>query len=425
MTTTDSEMMEDPVRPVIDDELVDRLMAQVDAQGLELLGPEGVLTELTSRILSRGLEVEMADHLGYEKGDPAGWGSGNNRNGSYPKTVQTDAGTVGVEMPRDRNATFEPQLIAKHQRRLRGFNELVISLVARGMTTRDTRAHLQEIYGVEVSAELISKVTDAIVPELRAWQQRPLDAVYPILYLDAIVVKVRTDHVVVNRGVSIAMAVDVDGRKHVLGLWLGKGDEGAKFWLGVITELKNRGVTDVLVVCCDGLTGFADAIEAVWPNTTVQTCVVHLIRNSIRFCSWKDRKAVTRALKPIYRAATIEAAALALDDFETEWGGQYRAIVDLWRRNWERFCPFLAFDAAIRKIIYTTNAIESLNYQLRKVTKTRGHFPTEDAVLKILYLAIRNIENNRGGELGTGTQGWKQALNAFAITFPGRLDPTT
>ena len=276
MTTTDSEMMEDPVRPVIDDELVDRLMAQVDAEGLELLGPEGVLTELTSRILSRGLEVEMADHLGYEKGDPAGWGSGNNRNGSYPKTVQTDAGTVGVEMPRDRNATFEPQLIPKHQRRLRGFNELVISLVARGMTTRDTRAHLQEIYGVEVSAELISKVTDAIVPELRAWQQRPLDAVYPILYLDAIVVKVRTDHVVVNRPVYIAMAVDVDGRKHVLGLWLGKGDEGAKFWLGVITELKNRGVTDVLVVCCDGLTGFADAIEAVWPNTTVQTCVVHL-----------------------------------------------------------------------------------------------------------------------------------------------------
>ena len=255
MTTTDSEMMEDPVRPVIDDELVDRLMAQVDAQGLELLGPEGVLTELTSRILSRGLEVEMADHLGYEKGDPAGWGSGNNRNGSYPKTVQTDAGTVGVEMPRDRNATFEPQLIAKHQRRLRGFNELVISLVARGMTTRDTRAHLQEIYGVEVSAELISKVTDAIVPELRAWQQRPLDAVYPILYLDAIVVKVRTDHVVVNRGVYIAMAVDVDGRKHVLGLWLGKGDEGAKFWLGVITELKNRGVTDVLVV---GLVKFTD-----------------------------------------------------------------------------------------------------------------------------------------------------------------------
>ena len=425
MTTTDGEMRGDPVRPVIDDELVDRLMAQVDAEGLELLGPEGVLTELTSRILSRGLEVEMTDHLGYEKSDPVGWGSGNNRNGSYPKTVQTDAGTVPVEMPRDRNASFEPRLIPKHQRRLSGFNELVISLVARGMTVRDTQAHLQEIYGVEVSPELISKVTDAILPELRAWQQRPLDAVYPILYLDAVVVKVRSDHVVVNRPVYIAMAVDIDGAKHVLGIWLGKGDEGAKFWLGVLTELKNRGVTDVLIACCDGLTGFGDAIETVWPHTTVQTCVVHLIRNSIKYCSWKDRKAVTKALKPIYQAATVDAATDALGAFELEWGGQYPAIVDLWRRNWERFTPFLAFDAPIRRIIYTTNAIESLNYQLRKVTKTRGHFPTGDAVLKILYLAIRNIGNNRGGELGTNTQGWKQALNAFAITFPGRLDPTT
>jgi len=425
MTSTDGEMRNDRAGPVIDDELVDRLMAQVDAEGLELLGPDGVLTELTSRILSRGLEVEMTDHLGYEKGDPAGWGSGNNRNGSYAKTVQTDAGTVPVEMPRDRNATFEPQLIPKHQRRLSGFNELVISLVARGMTVRDTQAHLQEVYGVEVSPELISKVTDAVLPELRAWQQRPLDAVYPILYLDAISVKVRSDHIVVNRPVYIAMAVDVDGRKHVLGLWLGKGDEGAKFWLGVLSELKNRGVGDVLVACCDGLTGFGDAIEAVWPNTTVQTCVVHLIRNSIRYCSWKDRKAVVKALRPIYQAPSIDAAVDALDGFDAEWGDRYPAIVDLWRRNWERFTPFLGFDAAIRKIIYTTNAIESLNYQLRKVTKARGHFPTGDAVLKILYLAIRNIGNHRGGELGTGTHGWKQALNAFAITFPGRLDPTT
>jgi len=425
MTTTDSEMANDPVRPVIDDELVDRLMAQVDAEGLELLGPDGVLTELTSRILSRGLEVEMADHLGYERGDPAGWGSGNNRNGSYPKMVHTDAGTVPVEMPRDRNATFEPQLIPKHQRRLSGFNELVISLVARGMTTRDTQAHLQEIYGVEVSPELISKVTDAVLPELRAWQSRPLDAIYPILYLDAISVKVRSDHIVVNRPVYIAMAVDTEGRRHVLGLWLGKGDEGAKFWLGVLTDLRNRGVGDVLVACCDGLSGFGDAIETVWPATTVQTCVVHLIRNSIRYCSWKDRKAVTRALRPIYQAPSVEAATDALDDFELEWGDRYPAIVAVWRRNWERFTPFLGFDPAIRKIIYTTNAIESLNYQLRKVTKTRGHFPTSDAVLKILYLAIRNIGNNRGGELGTGTHGWKQALNAFAITFPGRLDPTT
>ena len=337
--------------------------------------PDGILTELTSRILSRGLEVEMVDHLGYEKGDPAGWGSGNNRNGSYDKTVQTDAGTVGVEMPRDRNATFEPQLIPKHQRRLSGFNDLVISLVARGMTVRDTQAHLQEIYGTQVSPELISKVTDAIIPELREWQQRPLDEMYPIMYLDAIVVKVRTDGHVRNRPVYIALAVDVEGRKHVLGLWLGKGDEGSKFWLSVLTELHNRGLDDVLIVCCDGLTGFGDAIEAVWPETIVQTCVVHLIRNSMRYCSWKDRKAVTRALRSIYKADTVDAAAGALDDFESEWGDQYPAIVDVWRRNWERFTPFLEFNPAIRKIIYTTNAVESLNYQLRKVTKTRGHFP--------------------------------------------------
>ena len=425
MTTTDSEMMSEPMRPVIDDELVDRLMAQVDAEGLELLGPDGVLTELTSRILSRGLEVEMADHLGYEKGDPAGWGSGNNRNGSYEKTVNTDAGAVPVEMPRDRDATFEPLLIPKHQRRLSGFNDLVISLVARGMTTRDTQAHLQEIYGTEVSAELISKVTDAILPELREWQQRPLDAMYPIMYLDAIVVKVRTDGHVRNRPVYIAMAVDVDGAKHVLGLWPGKGNEGSKFWLTVLTELKNRGLDDVLIICCDGLAGFGDAIEAVWPQTIVQTCVVHLIPNSMKYCSWKDRKAVTRALKPIYKAPHVDAAADALDDFESEWGNQYPAIVDVWRRAWERFTPFLEFNPAIRKIIYTTNAVESLHYQLRKVTKTRGHFPTDDVVLKILYLALRNIGSTRGGELGTGTQGWKQALNAFAISFPGRLDPTT
>ena len=260
------------------------------------------------------------------------------------------------------------------------------------------------------------------VDELRAWQSRPLDAVYPLLYLDAIVVKVREDRVVVNRPVYIALGVDVEGRKHVLGLWLGKGDEGAKFWLSVLTALRNRGVKDVLIACCDGLTGFGDAIEAVWPQAVVQTCVVHLIRNSVKFCGWKDRKALTKALKPIYQAVDLDDAGEALDDFEIDWGGRYPAIVDLWRRNWERFTPFLGFDPAIRRIIYTTNAIESLNYQLRKVTKTRGHFPTDDAVLKILYLAIRNIGTTRGGDLGTGTHGWTRALNAFAIHFPGRLN---
>ena len=423
MTATESEI--DAVdEPVIDEATLDRLMAQVEADGLELLGPDGVLTELTSRIMNRALETEMADHLGYEHSDPAGHGSGNNRNGTSAKTVLTDAGAVPVAVPRDRNGEFEPKLVPKHTRRLDGFNDIVLSLVSRGMTTRDIRSHLGDAYKVDVSPELISKITDAVLPELRAWQSRPLDDMYPILYLDAIVVKVRTDGRVTNRPVYVAMAVDLDGAKHVLGLWLGAGDEGSKYWLGVLTELHNRGVTDILIACCDGLTGFGDAIEAVWPQATVQTCVVHLIRNSIRFCTWKDRRAVTKALKPIYTAPTVEAADMALEDFETEWGDRYGAIVDIWRRSWDRFVPFLDFDPAIRKIIYTTNAIESLNYQLRKVTKTKGSFPTDDAVLKIFYLAIDGIGHHRGGELGTHTQGWKQALNAFAVAYPDRVPDT-
>jgi putative transposase len=375
--------------------------------------------------MNRALETEMTHHLGSEKGDPAGWGSGNNRNGGYEKNVLTDAGGIPVRVPRDRDSSFEPALIPKHKRRLSGFNDLVIGLVARGMSTRDVQAHIADVYQVDISAELVSKITDAIVPELTEWQNRPLDPVYPILYLDAIVVKVRTDGRVRNRPVYIALAVDLDGRKQVLGLWLGSGDEGSKFWLAVLTELKNRGVDDVLIACCDGLSGFPDAIEAVWAETVVQTCVVHLIRNTIRYVSWKDRKKVTAALRPVYQAATADAAASTLDEFAVEWGDQYPAVVQLWQRNWNRFIPFLEFDPAIRKIIYTTNAIESLNYQLRKVTKTKGHFPTDDAVLKILYLAIKNIGTQRGGALGSGTLGWKRALNAFAIAFPGRLEPTT
>jgi len=419
MTAIDGGMKKSNV--VIDDVLIDRLMAQVDADGLELLGPDGVLTELTSRILNRAMDAERTAHLGYEHGDRVGWGSGNSRNGTSPKTVLTDAGAIPVDVPRDRNGTFEPLPVPKHQRRLEGLHDIVIGLVARGMTVRDVQSHLQDAYQVEVSPELISKITDAVLAALRAWQSRPLDAVYPIMYLDAIVVKVRRDHVVVNRPVYIALGIDLEGRKHVLGLWMGKGEEGAKFWLGVLTELRNRGVHDVLIVCCDGLSGFPDAIETVWPKATVQTCTVHLIRNSIKYCSWKDRKAVAAALRPIYTAPSAQAAADELDTFEIEWGNKYPAIVDLWRRNWERFTPFLAFDPAIRKIIYTTNAIESLNYQLRKVTKTKGHFPTDDAVLKIFYLAICNIGNDRGGELGTNTQGWKQALNALTMTYPGRI----
>jgi len=423
MLTTESEIVM-VVKPLVDEETLDRLMAQVESEGLELLGPDGVLTELTSRIMNRAMEAEMADHLGYEVGDPAGYGSGNNRNGTSAKMVLTDAGAIPVKVPRDRNGEFEPKLVPKHARRLEGFNDIVLSLISRGMTTRDVQAHLAGAYKVDVSPELISKITDAVLPELRAWQARPLDAMYPIMYLDAIVVKVRTEGRVTNRPVYIAMAIDLDGCKHVLGLWLGTGDEGAKYWLGVLTEIRNRGVTDLLIACCDGLSGFGDAIEAVWPQATVQTCVVHLIRNSIRFCSWKDRRGVVASLKPIYTAPTVDAAAQALDVFETEWGNTYGAIVELWRRRWDRFIPFLDFDPAIRKVIYTTNAIESLNYQLRKVTKTRGSFPTDDAVLKIFYLAIDNIGHHRGGELGTNTPGWKQALNAFAVNYPGRIPDT-
>ena len=411
-------------RPLIDEATLDRLMARVESEGLELLGPDGVLTELTSRIMNRAMEAEMTEHLGYEQGDPAGHGSGNNRNGTSAKNVLTDAGSVPVKVPRDRNGDYEPKLVPKHSRRLEGFNDIVLSLISRGMTTRDVQSHLAAAYKVDISAELISKITDAVLPELREWQSRPLDVMYPIMYLDAIVVKVRTDGRVMNRPIYIAMAIDLDGHKQVLGLWLGTGNEGSKYWLGVLSELRNRGVADITIVCCDGLSGFADAIGAVWPQAIVQTCVVHLIRNSIRFCSWKDRRAVVHALKPIYTAVTADAAAAALDDFDTQWGASHGAIVDLWRRNWERFIPFLDFDPAIRKIIYTTNAIESLNYQLRKVTKTKGSFPTDDAVLKIFYLAILNVGHERGGALGSHTQGWKQALNAFAIAFPGRIPDT-
>jgi putative transposase len=420
-TTTEFEAGDEPV---ISESTLNELMSRIDAEGLELLGPDGVLTELTSKIMNRALEVEMADHLGYERGDPAGQGSGNNRNGHSDKTVLTDAGGIPIRVPRDRNGEFDPQLVPKHQRRLGGFNDMVCGLMSRGMTTRDIVDQLGETYGVNISAELVSKITDAIMPEVRAWQTRPLESVYPIVYMDAIIVKVRTDGRVINRPCYIALGVDLQGEKHVLGLWLGDGGEGARYWLGVCTEIRNRGVDDIMIVCVDGLTGFGEAIESVWPQATVQTCVVHLIRGSLRYCSYSDRKAVIRDLRPVYAALDEQQAADALEAFDEIWGDRYPAITDLWRRNWERFTPFLAFDHQIRKVIYTTNAIESLNYQLRKVTKTRGSFPTDDAVYKLLYLAIGNIGHNRGGELGTGTMGWQRALNALTIAYPGRIDYT-
>lgn len=409
----------------VPDELIDAVMNNVDAGGVELLGPDGVLAELTKRILERGLSEELTEHLGYEPGDPAGRGSGNNRNGTTPKTVLTDIGAIDLDIPRDRNGTFEPQIVPKGTRRLAKFNENIVHLYARGLSTRDIRRELARIYGVEVSPALISKVTDGILEELNEWQNRPLDAVYPIIYIDALVVKVRTDGTVINRAAYLAVGVDVEGRKHVLGVWLGDGDEGAKFWLTVLTELRHRGVEDVLIVCCDGLKGLPDAIEATWPRALVQTCVIHLIRASLRFCSWKDRKAITTALRPIYMATTLEAAEDAMDTFELEWGDRYPGIVKTWRTAWEQFVPFLRFPPEIRKVVYTTNLVESVNFQLRKVTKTRGHFPTDTSALKLLRLAARNISDKRGGDLGTGTQGWHRALNQFEIHFPGRLGLTT
>lgn len=410
-----------PVSSVVPPALIDELMAKVDAGGLELLGPDGVLADITKAILERALDEERTEHLGYEEGDPAGRGSGNSRNGTSPKTVLTDLGPVELDIARDRAGTFDPKIVPKHARRLEGFNERIVSLYARGMTVRDVQAHLREIYAVEVSPELISRVTDGVLEELREWQNRPLDPVFPIVYIDALVVKVRDSGMVRNKAAYLAVGVDVEGRKHVLGIWIGAGDEGAKYWLSVLTEIKNRGVADVIFVCCDGLKGLPDAIEATWPQAIVQTCVVHLIRGSIRYCSYQDRKKVAAALKPIYTAVSLEAAESAMDDLELTWGDRYPGIVRLWRDSWERFTPFLAYPAEIRKVIYTTNLIESINYQLRKVTRNRGHFPNDDAALKLLRLAVRNITSTRGGDLGTGTWGWKQALNAFEIHFPGRL----
>ena len=405
---------------LLTDDALDEIMSKVQSEGLELLGENGVLKSLVKQIMETALEVERSDHLGYEKGDPAGVGSGNSRNGTSKKSVITDAGKIDLDIPRDRNGTFEPLLVPTNSRRIDGFNNLICGLIAKGLSVRDVQDHILDVYGVDVSPELISKITDAIIPELRAWQERPLDRVYPVLYLDAIVVKIRENHSVINKAVHIAMGVDLEGRKQVLGMWIEK-NEGAKFWLGVLGEIKNRGVEDVLIVCTDGLSGFGDAIEAVWPKATIQTCVVHLIRNTVKYVSYKDRKEICQDLKPIYKAPSLQAAENAMANFRDKWGPIYPGAVRLWETNWERFIPFLEFEDEIRKVIYTTNAIESLNYQLRKVTKTKGHFPSDDAALKILFMAIRGIGNKRTGACGTGTRAWSRALNAFLIAFPDRF----
>jgi putative transposase len=408
-------------KPVVDEELADQLLAKAEAEGVELLGPDGLLSQVTKAVLERALGEELTEHLGYDKHDPAGRGSGNSRNGTTPKTLLTEVGAVELAVPRDRAGSFEPKIVRKGQSRLDGFNERIIALYARGLTTRDIRAHLREIYQVEVSPDLISRVTDAVMDELVEWQNRPLDPVYPVVFIDAIMVKIR-DGVVANRPVYLAIGIDCDGGKNVLGLWVGPTTgESSKFWLSVLSELKSRGVGDVCIVCCDGLTGLPDAIGIVWPQAVVQTCVVHLIRATLRYASKKYWTPITHDLRPIYTAADETAAAAALEAFAENWEARYPAIVKLWRAHWAEFTPFLAFPPAVRRVIYTTNLIESMNARLRKLTRNRGQFPSEQAALKVLYLAVRNLEEYRNPNVGIRSNGWKQALQAFTIYFEGRI----
>jgi putative transposase len=403
--------MKKPIRK----ELLDELLAEY-ANPEDLTGPEGLLKRLTGALVERALQAEMTDHLGYEQGAAEGQGSGNSRNGNGKKTLRTDQGEVTVEVPRDRNGTFEPKLVKKHQRSFKGFDDKILSMYARGMSVRDIQAHLAEIYGTEISPDLISSVTNAVVEEVQAWQARPLDAVWPIVFLDALVIKVRDQGIVQNKSAYIALGMGVDGHKEVLGIWL-ESTEGAKFWLKVISELKNRGVQDMLIACCDGLKGFPQAIEAVFPKTVVQTCIVHMIRNSMRFVGWVQRKAVCAELRNIYSAPTEQAGLAELDAFEAKYAQRYPAIASSWRSNWERVRPFFDFPADLRRLIYTTNAIESLNFQLRKVTKAKGHFPNDEAATKLLYLALRNAEK----KWTMVPRFWNSALNQLVIYFPGRL----
>lgn len=400
--------------------IADELVAAARGQGIELTGPNGLLTGLTRQVLQTALEVEMADHLGYDKHDPVGRNGGNSRNGSTPKTVRTEVGEITVQVPRDRAGTFAPAVVPKHARRLAGFDEAVISLYAKGMTTGDIVNHLADVYGDEVSRDLVSKVTDQIVNDMAEWQSRPLDAVYPVILIDAIVLKVRSGQVG-NRPVYVAMGITVEGHRDVLGMWVGPtGGEGAKQWMNMLTELRNRGIQDVIIVCCDGLKGLPESITATWPLATVQTCVVHLVRNSLRFASKKYWKEITVGLKEIYQAKTVAEAEARFGDFATAWEATYPAMIQSWRNSWTEFVPFLDFPLEIRKLIYTTNAIESLNARFRAATRRRGHFPNEQSALKVLYLAVIERRHNRANPTGE-IAGWKAILNTLAMTYGDRL----
>jgi putative transposase len=398
----------------IDEGLIDKLLANYEKPE-DIIGANGILKQLTKALVERALQAELTTHLGYAKHSTEGHNSGNSRNGESRKQLKGDFGTLEIAVPRDRDASFEPKMVPKGTTRFEGFDDKILSLYARGMTTREIQGHLEEIYQVEVSPTLISNVTEAVMEEVKTWQSRPLDEVYAIVYLDALVVKMRADGRVENRAVYVAIGVSMGGRKEVLGLWT-SANEGAKFWLQVLTELQNRGLKDIFIACVDGLKGFPQAIETVYPKTTVQLCIVHMVRGSLNYVNWKERKRVAADLKSIYRAATVEEAERQLVEFAAKWDNKYATISAMWRRNWQGVIPFFQFPLEIRKIVYTTNAIESLNMSLRKAIKTRGAFPSEDAALKVMYLALRNL--SRKWDI---IQGWKEALNRFALLWEDRF----
>jgi putative transposase len=417
-----TETIESMAAQIDQQQLAQELVEQARAEGVELVGQGGLLTRLTKSVLETALEAEMTEHLGYDKHDPMGRNGGNSRNGTRIKTVLTEIGPVDIEVPRDREGSFAPAIVRKRQRRLDGVDEIVLSLSARGLTTGEIAAHFAEVYGAKVSKDAISRITDKVVEEMTEWRNRPLDRVYPVLFIDAIVVKVR-DGQVVNRPVYVVIGVTVNGERDILGLWAGDGNEGAKFWLAVLTEIKNRGVDDVCIVVCDGLKGLPESITTTWSFAQVQACILHLIRNTFRYASRRDWEQLARDLRPVYTAPNAEMAAVRFEEFADKWGARYPAIIRLWRSAWQEFIPFLDYDVEIRKIICSTNAIESLNARYRRAVRARGHFPTDQAALKCLYLVTRSLDPTGRGRIRWVAR-WKPALNAFAITFEGRIVPS-
>jgi len=419
-TLNDVTKKKEPAEQSAEQQAATELVRLARERGLSLTGPDGLLKQLTKTVLESALNEEMTEHLGYEKHDPAGAGTGNIRNGTRGKSVLTEAsGQVEIEVPRDRAGTFEPQIVRKRQRRLNGVDQIVLSLYAKGLTTGEISAHFAEIYGASVSRETISRITDKVIEEMNEWAVRPLDEIYAAVFIDAIVVKVR-DGQVANRPIYAAIGVTLEGEKDILGLWAGSGGEGAKFWMSVLTDLRNRGVRDVFFLVCDGLKGLPEVVGNVWPQTIVQTCIIHLIRNTFRLASRKYWDQLKHDVKPIYTAINATAARVALDELSEKWGARYPAIIRLWNNAWEEFIPFLDYDVEIRRVICSTNAIESLNARYRRAIKARGHFPSEQAALKCLYLVTRSLDPTGTGR-ARWTMRWKPALNAFAITFADRF----